>query len=319
MDEQILRDYELELKSRSVRPNTLKNYLREVIVLDNYLKDKFGDSVLTTIPERIRIYFVDLASSREVPGKDGTKITRPALAPASRSKAIVSVHVFYAWAKSKQLITADMMHDIRMPKNIKQKPEYLNSEEVKTFLAAAKQDQTWKGVRNYALMATYIYTGLRLSELLDCNIGDLDWKETKINITAKGGLRDQADFSEFAVGRPLKEWLKIHPIKDNPVAPLFVNSQAVDSKNLISSRLTGRSVERIVKAIAKDAGFELVRVERIHPHSLRHTFGSMVANESKDPYAVQAALRHKNVATSQIYTHLEKSKATDVVRGLGKK
>ncbi len=163
---------------------------------------------------------------------------------------------------------------------------------------------TITGLRNRAILETLFSTGLRVSELvsldrdqikIDKNIDDLE-----IVIIGKGGYPRTVFLSKRAIS-----WLKKYlESRDDKEKALFINYKGGKPK----SRLTSRSIERIIKKYVIEAGLPVITT----PHTLRHSFATDLLMKGVDLRIVQEFLGHKNIATTQIYTHVTRPKLKEI-------
>ncbi len=154
--------------------------------------------------------------------------------------------------------------------------------------------ETLKDLRDKALLATLFSTGLRVSELCSLN-RDLDLTRDDFSIRGKGS-KIRVVFLSKDAKKAIKEYLNARTDMDEA---MFV-SLAKSTKDSGNMRLTPRSVERIVKYRAIEAGIS----KRVTPHVIRHSFATDLLSNGADIRAVQALLGHAHIATTQIYTHI---------------
>jgi integrase/recombinase XerC len=151
------------------------------------------------------------------------------------------------------------------------------------------------GLRDRAILETTYSAGLRVSEVVGMNDGDLDLMEGIVRIRGKGRKERLAPLGSFAVGA-LKRWLKVRVLspkeKQGPLAPIFTNK--------FGRRLTTRSVARMLEKYLKITGLD----GRTTPHTLRHSFATHLLDRGADIRSVQELLGHKSLVTTQIYTHV---------------
>ena len=137
--------------------------------------------------------------------------------------------------------------------------------------------------------------GLRVSEAVGINDGDLDYPQGLVRIRGKGRKERLAPLGSFAI-RALKQWQRVRELSEKEptgrAAPLFVNR--------FGTRLTTRSVARMLEKHLKIAGLDI----RTTPHSLRHSFATHLLDHGADIRSVQELLGHKSITTTQIYTHV---------------
>lgn len=161
-----------------------------------------------------------------------------------------------------------------------------------------------RALRDSAILELFFSTGLRLSELCSLN-RDLDLSKDEFSIRGKGEKVRVVFLSESAKDS-IKKYLNARKDMDEP---LFVNKAKVKSKNSRSdSRLTPRSIERIVKHYAIMAGIS----KKVTPHVIRHSFATDLLSNGADIRSVQVMLGHANIATTQIYTHVTDAQLREV-------
>lgn len=196
-------------------------------------------------------------------------------------------------------------------KLIKEKGErnikFLTLEQLRKFLLAPNTS-TETGLRDKAILETLFSTGLRVAELVALDREQLkitaETEDLEIVIIGKGERPRPVYFSKRAI-----HWLKkyLETRKSDRKKPLFISYKGPKSN---SQRLTARSVENIVKKYALRAGIPIFTT----PHTLRHTFATDLLAKGVDTRIVQEFLGHKNIATTQVYTHVTSSKLREVHR-----
>lgn len=168
----------------------------------------------------------------------------------------------------------------------------------------ASEEDKERALRDKAMLELFFSTGLRLSELCSLN-RDLDLSKDEFSIRGKGEKVRVVFLSESAKDS-IKKYLNVRKDMDEP---LFVNKAKVKSKNARSdSRLTPRSIERIVKQYALMAGIS----KKVTPHVIRHSFATDLLSNGADIRSVQMMLGHANIATTQIYTHVTDAQLREV-------
>lgn len=176
----------------------------------------------------------------------------------------------------------------------------------KTILSSEKStsEDKERALRDSAILELFFSTGLRLSELCSLN-RDLDLSKDEFSIRGKGEKVRVVFLSESAKDS-IKKYLHVRKDMDEP---LFVNKAKVKSKNSRSdSRLTPRSIERLVKHYAIMAGIS----KKVTPHVIRHSFATDLLSNGADIRSVQMMLGHANIATTQIYTHVTDAQLREV-------
>ena len=185
--------------------------------------------------------------------------------------------------------------------------KFLKMDHLKRLLAAPDQS-TAAGLRDRAILEVLFSTGLRVSELAHLNIEDLrlrkDSTDLEVAVVGKGSKVRAVYFSERAV-KAIKEYLE----KRFDLDPaLFINYKPGIAQTDHNRRLSVKGVEEIVKKYVKLAGLPV----NATPHTLRHSFATDLLSHGVDLRLVQEFLGHKNIATTQIYTHVTNKQLRDV-------
>lgn len=156
-----------------------------------------------------------------------------------------------------------------------------------------------RGVRDITILEVLFSTGLRVSELAGLNRESLSLQTNEFNVFGKGRKNRVVFLTKKAI-----EWLKKYlSLRKDNYAPLFIHYSGPKESPELSvekGRLSVRSIERLVDKYRKKAGL----LDKIGPHSLRHSFATNLLSRGADLRSVQAMLGHKNLATTQIYTHV---------------
>ncbi|MEO1956940.1 MAG: tyrosine recombinase XerC, partial [Methylophilaceae bacterium] len=181
---------------------------------------------------------------------------------------------------------------LRAPKSAKTLPQVLSIEQA-IKLVDVKNDDVLS-VRDHAILELFYSSGLRLSELINLNIYQLDFTEGTIIVTGKGNKTRIVPLGNHAI-IAIRNWLtqRNNLLKDHSEKAVFISKQG--------NRLSARNVQYRMKVWAVKQGLDT----SVHPHMLRHSFASHVLQSSGDLRAVQEMLGHANISTTQVYTHLD--------------
>lgn len=194
---------------------------------------------------------------------------------------------------------------IELGKTRDRQVKYLTPEKMENLLLVPDTTEIM-GLRDRAIMEMLFSTGLRVSELAALNRDNVNTKEREFSVIGKGGKARVVFITDTA-----NEWiLRYLTARDDPYKPLFIRYSGPKPKELSdeSHRLTVRSIERMVEKYGVIAGVTV----RVGPHMLRHSFATDLLNQGADLRSVQEMLGHKNVSTTQIYTHVTNAKLKDV-------
>lgn len=208
----------------------------------------------------------------------------------------------------KRGVTTMSPDKIELAKTAQRSLDLISGTELGRLLSAPKGDEV-SALRDRAILEMFFSTGLRVSELSSLN-RDLDLSKDEFSIRGKGEKVRVVFLSEEAKDA-IRKYLKAR--KDMEEA-LFINfSKASSSKvngqrSNVSSRLTPRSIERLVKKYAIIAGIS----KKVTPHVIRHSFATDLLQNGADIRSVQMMLGHANIATTQIYTHVTDTKLKEI-------
>lgn len=174
---------------------------------------------------------------------------------------------------------------------------FLNQEEVVSLFEAIPTDNI-VGLRDRSIVELLFSTGLRVSELAALNIKDLNFKTGEFSIRGKG-QKDRPVYLSESAAYVLSKYLEA---RGDDFLPLFVHFRGTQSdfNGGEYTRLTVRSIQRIVERYAKAAGI----AKHVTPHTLRHSFATDLLTNGADLRSVQSLLGHSNIATTQVYTHV---------------
>ena len=269
------------ITERNYSPHTISNYARDLAYLINFLKGKKLDRAAA------REYLLQLEKKR--------------YARRSIARKLSCARSFIRFLVREKEIKANPFEPLLTPKLPKKLPNFLYREELKGLLEASG-GQDPGSLRDRALLETIYGTGLRVAEIVQLNVNDIDFIEKEIRVLGKGSKERIVLFGSKASealhyyidnGRPA------HLGGENSVA-LFLNRRG--------SRITPRSVERIIVRYAKKAGI----VKKVTPHTLRHSFATHLLEGGADLRMVQELLGHASLSTTQVYTHVTKERLKEV-------
>jgi len=262
---------------RRISTLSRKAYRFDVTKYFDYTKEALGRDTTTEDPQDklVRTYLSYCQGERE-------------LKAATLARMIASLRTFFIFCLRENYLKYNAMARIQNPKRPRKLPVYLLEAELQRLLHAPDRTDEF-GSRDFAIMATLGYTGVRLRELVMINLPDVDFVEKTIKVFGKGAKERQIPLSRRAE-ESIREYMKMRQAADGETA-LFVNR--------FGRRLSGRSVENIVKKYVTLAGIDKASVS---PHKLRHTFATLLHNQSVDLLEIKTLLGHQNISTTQIYT-----------------
>jgi integrase/recombinase XerC len=206
------------------------------------------------------------------------------LKQATIARYLAAVRSFTRFLTREGVLESDPARALRTPTHRRPLPVHLSEDEVAGLIAAAKQP------RDRAIFEALYGGGLRVSELVGLDRDDIDFRSGVARVRGKGRRERLAPLGGAAV-RALQEYLAQRPRVPDP-RPVFLNRAG--------HRLTTRSVHRMLRDCALRAGVDA----RTTPHTLRHSFATHMLDRGADLREVQELLGHKNIVTTQIYTHV---------------
>ncbi len=220
---------------------------------------------------------------------------------------LIALRAILGYFTSKDIVSLPP-DKIALPKDSKDQKtvKFLTLEQVEKLLLAPDIN-TPQGLRDRAILETLFSTGLRIAELVALNREQLtnikDKKDLEIGIIGKGSHPRTVYFSERAL-----LWIKKYlETRQDKYKALFIHFRA---RELSDMRLTARSIERIVKKYSILAGIPIFTT----PHTLRHSYATDLLNQGVDLRSIQEFLGHKNIVTTQIYTHVTNKRLRDIHR-----
>lgn len=225
------------------------------------------------------------------------------LAANSLSRHLVSIKVFFRYLSQEGLLGVNVAETMESPKIWKMLPGVLTLKEIDR-LFAAPDVQTPLGLRNRAILELFYASGLRVSELAGLELSDLHLDERFLRCTGKGRKE-----RVVPVGGGAIEWIRRY-IKE--VRPQLVSGPQ-DPSLFLSRRkqpLSRKMIWVMIKNCARDAGI----TKTIYPHTLRHSFASHLLANGADLRIIQEMLGHADIATTQIYTHVDPDRLKGVHR-----
>jgi integrase/recombinase XerD len=276
---------------RGLSRNTLEAYRTDLLQLGQFL-ERGGLDALRVGHDELTAFLAELAD-----GADG----RPPASPATLQRKTACLRSFYRHLRREERIEHDPTARLRAPRKAQRLPKVLARGEVDRLLAQPIGD-TPAALRDRALLELMYACGLRATEAIELEVGDVDLDAGLLRARGKGAKERLVPIGRSAVhalrlwlarGRPLLVGERLEP-------RLFVNRRG--------GGLTRQGLYKVVQRHAKSAGLD----KKMSPHTLRHTFATHLLAGGCDLRALQEMLGHADIATTQIYTHLSAERLKDV-------
>lgn len=222
-------------------------------------------------------------------------------ATATIARRLAALKAFYQFLVKENYVAKDPTGELSSPKLERKLPKVLTVEEVERLLS--QPDATGSaGKRDKAMLELLYATGIRVSELVNLDVSDIDLKEGFTRCMGKGSKERVVPMGEMAIAalRSYLENARLKLIAEPKEKAVFVNHHG--------KRLTRQGFWKIVKKYAAQAQIS----KEITPHTLRHSFATHLLENGADIRAVQEMLGHADISTTQIYTHVTKDRLKDV-------
>lgn len=282
---------------RGCSPLTIRNYKHYLSRFLLWMDAQNIRENLTDInPDVIRSFRVFLSN---LPGENKNQMSRN-----TQGYHVIAMRSFLKWLiKNDYAVMAP--DKIELPKISERQVKFLNGEQVDRLLNAPSQDSI-QGKRDKAILEMLFSTGLRVSELTKLNRDEINLERREFGVIGKGGKARVVFLSQRAC-----DWLvKYLNARDDNYEPLFIHHKGkVDPATSGSKmRLTPRSVQRMVKKYSHKMKLPV----DVTPHVMRHSFATDLLMAGADIRSVQEMLGHKNISTTQIYTHVTNKQLRDV-------
>ena len=270
---------------------TIRNYAADLRPYFAFLEENARVDLLAADRHTVRSYLASLMDAKVAPGSIARKLS--------------TLRSFYRFLQQTGRVDANPCEGMRGPKRERRLPSFLTEEEVSALVTSPEQDRP-QGVRNRALLELLYAAGVRVAEVFNLNVADLD-------LSPDGGLlrvRGKGNKQRVVlVGRPAARALKRYLRQGRPA--LAKGAQEALFLNRDGERLSMRAVQTIVHKAALASGLD----KRAHPHLLRHTFATHMLDGGADLRVVQELMGHASANTTQIYLHVTEARQRQVYEG----
>ena len=287
MIEKHIKDFIKYLQNEKRYPETtITSYQKD---LDNY----YGFIILKKInykkitKEEIRSYLKYL---------DQLKYSKTTI-----SRILSTLRHFYQYLMIHKVVEVNVFKLIKNPKKDKQLPNFLQSDELQKIFDSINLD-TPLGIRNRLIVELLYASGLRVSELTNLDIENINLNNKEIRVLGKGSKERIVFFGDYA-----KKYLELYLTNSRPE----LENDKKTKKLLLNNNgnpITTRGIQLVIDNIVRDASLK----HNISPHVLRHTFATDLLNNGADLKSVQELLGHSSLSTTQIYTHITNDRLRSV-------
>ena len=286
----ILREFESYLQlEKGLSVNTIKSYLKDLEQYTSHLGKYYHVDKPKRIEKRHIENFLQTLHRRK-------------LSPKTIARKISAIKSFHHFLYVEKIIDSDISSDFQTPKIPKNLPTVLSVEEVVKILEISDVDSPL-GYRNKALLELIYGSGLGVSELLDIRMRDVHLDESYVLVQGKGGKERIVPISDIAI-IALRKYMTDpngrQKLMKKPLPYLFINNEG--------GKLSRQGFYKVLQGLANDAGIEV----NVSPHTLRHSFATHLLENGIDLRSLQTLLGHEDISTTQIYTHISKTRARQV-------
>jgi len=217
------------------------------------------------------------------------------------ARRLAAVRMFFRFLVREKLLAADPTQNIDTPKLWQTLPNVLDYTEIERLLAVPNPDNKL-GLRDKALLELMYASGLRISEVANLTLSELNLDAGFLRTTGKGNKE-----RIVPVGKTAGNWLHRYLTEARPWLSRNNQTRAEVFLSTRGSRLSTKTIWHLVKKHARNAGI----VKNIKPHTLRHSFATHLLNNGGDLRVIQEMLGHADIATTQIYTHVDQTRLKD--------
>ncbi|MGI8315433.1 site-specific tyrosine recombinase XerD [Halobacillus mangrovi] len=274
---------------RGLSPNTIQSYKRDLTQYKSFLQQEAAISNWESVT---RTHIMQYLHNLNDKGRSAATIAR----------LLSSIRLYHQFLIREQRASQDPSLHIETPKKERKLPKVLSSDEVDRLLNIHAKDAL--SARNKAMLEMLYATGLRVTELVSLKVSDLHLTMGFVRCLGKGSkerIIPLGDMAKEAVELYL-EMGRGELVKQKRTEELFVNHHG--------NRLTRQGFWKVLKAVAVEMGIK----KDLTPHTLRHSFATHLLENGADLRAVQEMLGHADISTTQIYTHVTKTRLKDVYR-----
>ncbi|MCL2063502.1 MAG: tyrosine-type recombinase/integrase [Candidatus Cloacimonetes bacterium] len=277
-----IENFKTYLESRSLSINTVDAYHSDLkqfyqFCLEQFVGEEIHFSEISS--DLVRFYLV--------------KLFKENISSRSISRKLSSLRMFFKYLILFDIVTTNPMKSLKNPKYSKKLPLFFSQSEIMN-LCDLPDVETISGIRDKAMFELFYSSGLRISELVDLKIQDIDFTKKVITILGKGRKKRVVPLTEIA----LEYLLKYNKVRDYNIDYFF---QTKKKKSFTRGKIY-YIVKKYINQLSLRAGYS--------PHTIRHSFASHLLNNGADLFAIKEMMGHSSLATTEVYTHI----SPDVLR-----
>ena len=272
---------------KGLSQNTAQSYKRDIGKLFKYLEKNSVDSITQIEPKHLTDFVVDLNIN--------------GLGIKSINRCIVSIKQFFKYLLLEDVLQNDPTVDLIAPKMKRSIPDVLSLDDIEKLLAAP-DISTFEGLRDSAMLEVLYASGLRVSELVELTLSDLNEEHGYLIVYGKGSKERLVPIGQTSL-KKIRDYLSLsrpNLLKSKSSEYLFITR--------LGSNFTRQGFWKIVKNYSGKVGIK----KSISPHTIRHSFATHLLENGADLRTIQVLLGHSDISTTQIYTHVEGKRLKEI-------
>ena len=267
---------------KGLSKNTIYSYLRDLIAFSNFIGEEYEINQIENInKEHIHLYLKELSK---------TNCTN------SISRKLVSLRMLYIYLVKENIVKENLMSSFTLPKRDKKLPIVLSQEEMIEILDGIIVCDAISS-RNRCMVELLYATGMRISELLNLTLKDLNIKMGFIKVIGKGNKERMIPIGSY-VGEILEQYINDYRAEFN------IKNDSLLFFNKHGQRLSREEFYSILQTIVNSTSI----TKKVSPHTFRHTFATHLLENGADLRSIQELLGHSDISTTTIYTHISNQK-----------
>lgn len=267
---------------KGLSKNTIYSYLRDLIAFSNFIGEEYEINQIENInKEHIHLYLKELSK---------TNCTN------SISRKLVSLRMLYIFLVKENIVKENLMSSFTLPKRDKKLPIVLSQEEMIEILDGIIVCDAISS-RNRCMVELLYATGMRISELLNLTLKDLNIKMGFIKVIGKGNKERMIPIGSY-VGEILEQYINDYRAEFN------IKNDSLLFFNKHGQRLSREEFYSILQTIVNSTSI----TRKVSPHTFRHTFATHLLENGADLRSIQELLGHSDISTTTIYTHISNQK-----------
>ena len=267
---------------KGLSKNTIYSYLRDLIAFSNFIGEEYEINQIENInKEHIHLYLKELSK---------TNCTN------SISRKLVSLRMLYIFLVKENIVKENLMSSFTLPKRDKKLPIVLSQEEMIEILDGIIVCDAISS-RNRCMVELLYATGMRISELLNLTLKDLNIKMGFIKVIGKGNKERMIPIGSY-VGEILEQYINDYRAEFN------IKNDSLLFFNKHGQRLSREEFYSILQTIVNSTSI----TKKVSPHTFRHTFATHLLENGADLRSIQELLGHSDISTTPIYTHISNQK-----------